>query len=115
MNAIFARPLSCRDRAGRAALAFAATAVYAASFHLALPGIARYADAIGVAAGAAWICFGVLLAARSAERATLLAWADACLIAMTPGCIVLLRAAAANLLVRVLMAPAAVVVYMSGG
>jgi hypothetical protein len=78
----------------------AGTAVYAASFTLcdSRRTLAPLASAIGIAAGIAWVGFGLLIRAIDGPR-RLGRWIDACLRTQTIGVIVLLFAAAANAIV----------------
>lgn len=68
-------------------LAFAGTAVYAASFAL-LAGreaVLPLATAIAIAAGASWPVLGLSLLAATRLRPGILEWADVCLVTMSFG------------------------------
>jgi hypothetical protein len=81
--------------------AFLLTAVYTASFLLDGESAAYYGRAalqVGVAAGVSWLLFGGVLLAITRLLPGCLAWADACLVTMLPGNVILLLSAALNLL-----------------
>jgi hypothetical protein len=78
--------------------AFAGTAVYAASFSLIRESmqLLPVAAAIGIAAGASWIGFGIILLIVTKRRPSIMDWADACLATMATGNAILLVSVAAN-------------------
>lgn len=85
-------------RLGLAAIAFAGTALYAGSFQV-LAGLDSFGAAgmaVGIAAGVAWVVFGVLLMLLTAARPSPLHWADVCLRTMAAGIVVLVMAALFN-------------------
>jgi hypothetical protein len=86
-------------RAALMAVAFGGSAVYALSFAGA-PGAQRWAGhamAVGVAAGSAWILFGVLLIAVTRGRPSGVSWMDACLATMAVGIAVKMLGVGLNL------------------
>ena len=79
--------------------AIAGTCIYAASFALIEEGakLASVATAIGIASGISWPGFGVILLFVTRCRPRILAWADACLITMIAGIVVLMLSALLNM------------------
>jgi hypothetical protein len=93
-------PLSLRLRAALAALAFIGTALYAASFilHPAAAKLVPIATGIGLSAGLAWMILGkVLLYTTGRNGPRIMMWFDTCLLTMAAGEVLLLTAAALNL------------------
>lgn len=87
-------------------IAFAGSAVYAASYRLvtSTADLTPIATAIGIAAAIAWIGFGFLLLTvaqmhpRRFARATIWHWADVCLVAMSLGMAIKMIGVAANVI-----------------
>ncbi|MEW6207466.1 MAG: hypothetical protein AB1631_03810 [Acidobacteriota bacterium] len=83
-------------------IAIAGTAVYAASFGVfdRSEKLLPLARSIGIASGISWIAFGAVLLAATRCRPSILAWADACLVAQAAGIGVLMASVLVNLAAR---------------
>ena len=81
--------------------AFVGTALYAASFALIRENIhlLPIAAAVGAAAGVSWIVFGITLLIVTKRRPSTMHWADACLVTMATGNLILLVSALANTII----------------
>jgi len=95
-------PLSWAARVLFGCIALAGTAVYATSFGLfdRSEKLLPVARSIGIASGISWIIFGAILLAATRCRPSVLAWADACLIAQAAGIGVLMTSVLVNLVAR---------------
>jgi hypothetical protein len=95
-------PLSWAARVLFGCIAIAGTAVYAASFGLfdTSKNLLPVARSVGIASGISWIAFGAVLLAATRSRPSVLAWADACLIAQAAGIGVLMTSVLINLIAR---------------
>lgn len=83
-------------------IAIVGTVVYATSFGASLLPLARR---VGIASGISWIAFGAVLLAATRCRPSILAWADACLVAQAAGISVLMMSVLVNLIARASDAP----------
>lgn len=95
-------PLSWAARVLFGCIAFAGTAVYASSFGVfdGSENLLPIARSIGIASGISWIVFGAVLLAATRCRPSVLAWADACLVAQAAGIGVLMTSVLVNLIAR---------------
>jgi hypothetical protein len=90
--------LTIQSRIGLGLLAFAGSAVYAASFIRAAD--ARLISAmacVGIAAGISWVIFGLILLAVTRGRVSVVDWVDTCLVVMALGIAIKMTGVAANL------------------
>jgi hypothetical protein len=81
-------------------IAFAGTAVYAASFGTFEQSerVLLIARSVGVSSGISWVAFGIVLLGATRCRPSVLAWADACLRAQVAGIAVLMTSVLLNLI-----------------
>lgn len=95
-------PLSWAARVLFGCIAFAGTAVYATSFGVfdRSERLLPLARSVGIASGISWIVFGAVLLAATRCRPSVLAWADACLMAQAAGISVLMASVIVNLIAR---------------
>ncbi len=93
-------PLSWTTRLALGAIAIVGTIIYAASFALTSyrDSLLPIAIAIGIASAVSWPGFGVSLLMVTRCRPSVMAWADACLIAQCTGIAVLMISGALNLI-----------------